>query len=202
MLEASDIWFHSGKSLTKNNSYAHARICKMCTAVGGRPTVEDGHIVMVEVTAPQAGPPHTTQDSAGEDEPLAPSQGAPVGRNAAKKRKERDSDVESEDEPRRRKVCASPLFICPSMLTSEIFCRESRAAACNCCQGSDLSSILRTDLSSLLLGSVAKPSGYGYGVVYGAISSIFKSYFRIISLADGIPYYSHPFVQYLLSIII
>ena len=127
----------------------------MCTAVGGRPTVEDGHIVMVEVTAPQAGSSHTAHDSVGEDEPLAPPQGGTVGRTAAKKRKERDFDQENEDEPRRRKVYASPLFTCPSLLTSEIFCRESRAAAHDCCQESDLISIIRTDLSSLLLESAA-----------------------------------------------
>ena len=118
----------------------------MCTAVGGRPTVEDGHIVMVEVTAPQAGPSHITQDSIGKKGPLAPPQGGTVGRNAAKKRKEREFDQENEDGPRRCKVYASPMFNCPSLLTSEIFCRESKAAAHNCCQESDLISILRTDL--------------------------------------------------------
>ena len=145
---------------------------------------------MVQVTAPQAGPSHITHDSVGEDEPRAPPQG--IGRNMAKKR-ERDFDEESEDDPRRRKVYASPPFTCPSLLTSEIFYREPRAAAHDYCQESDIFSIPRTDPSSLLLGSAVKSSGYGYCVVCGAISSIFESYFQILSaLAAGMPYYRDP----------
>ena len=165
----------------------------MCMAIGGRPTVEDGHIVMVEVNIPQAAPSHTTQDSVGEEGPLAPPQGGTVGRNVAKKRKEREFDQENEDGPRRRKVYASPLFTCPSLLTSEIFRRESRAAARNCCQESDLISILRTDLSSPLLGTAAN--------LHDMVMVLYMVQF-LRSSSPISEYLQPPFVQYLLSIII
>lgn len=77
----------------------------MCKDIGGRPKVENGQIIMVQETAPQAGPsvPNPTQESVSEEGPPAPRQRS-VSRKPPQKRKRQEFDDYSEGAERKDKV--------------------------------------------------------------------------------------------------